>query len=81
MDSIVQDCSHSDLEIQILDLKYKITKVKEGTEEICNELRHMFSDTRIYSSHKPIDIITNKALENGIMLKKTLNFRFYSGFA
>lgn len=39
MDSIVQDCSHRDLEIQILNLKYKITEAKKGIEETDNALR------------------------------------------
>lgn len=64
------------MEIQILNLKYKITEMKKGIEEIGNALRYMFSYSIIHSSDRLIDIITNKALENGIKLKKTLNFRF-----
>lgn len=47
MDSNVQDCSHGDLEIRILNLKYKITEMKKGIEEIGNALRYMFSDSII----------------------------------
>lgn len=62
MDSMVQDCSHSDLEIQILNLKYKITEMKDGIEETDSPLRYMMSDPIIHSSDRLIDIITNKAL-------------------
>lgn len=55
--------------------------MKEGILEICNALRYMFSDSIIHSSDKLIDIITNKALENCMKLKKTLNFRLDSGLA
>lgn len=45
--------------------------MKEGILEICNALRYMFSDSIIHSSDRLIDIITNKALENCMKLKKT----------
>lgn len=57
MDSIVQDCSHGDLEIKNLNLKDEITEMRNGIVDISNVLRCAFSDSINHSSDRLIDII------------------------
>lgn len=45
MDSIVQDSSHGDLEIHVLNLKDKITEMRNGIVDVGNVLGCMFSDS------------------------------------
>lgn len=58
MDSIVQDCSHGDLEIKNLNLKDEITEMRNGIVDISNVLRYAFSDSINHSSDRLIDNIT-----------------------